>query len=154
MSEKITLEDIIEVHEMDTDEMKSYYHKGLNCMVVITENDLEFAKLGKDINEVEEWKRESIEHAKEYLENKDNFLEFPNVDDYKEESLIKPFINWMGDKLSEDIKREIPSDASLKEFKEVIFKHFLSDKWYEFRDEAFFEIARKWCIDNNIEYAE
>ncbi|MGL4774769.1 MAG: UPF0158 family protein, partial [Clostridium sp.] len=103
-----------------------------------------------------EWKREMVIQAKDFLENPDDYLEFPKEEDYNEENIMIHFIK----SLKEDeenynkLKGAIRHDVSIKAFKEELFSIGLSDEWYDFREEKFLEIAREWCIKNNVEYTE
>lgn len=154
MIEKITLEDILEVNELDTDEMKSYYHIPEECMVVISKEDIDYVKSGKDINLLEDWKIETALIAKAYLDNKKDFLNFPSNDDYNEEDIIPRFIESLkSDKDNYNkLKKSIEDGVSVKKFKDELYSVNLVDEWYDFREIEYKKVAQKWCEVNNISY--
>lgn len=154
MEDKITLHDILEVNEMDTEEMKSYYHKPTQAMVVISEEDLDMVKNNADISGVEDWKQEMIEQATDFLKNPEDYLEFPKEEEYNEENLIIEFIESIKDdnESYEKLSGAMKEEKTIRKFKDELFKIDLIDKWYDFREEKFLEIAKSWCERNNVEY--
>ena len=41
-----------------------------------------------------------------------------------------------------------------RRFKDGLCRYDLEQEWYDFRDEAYKQIARDWCNANNIRYKE
>lgn len=155
MEEKITLNDILEVNEMDTEDMKSYYHKPTETMVVISKEDLDMITENKSLDNMEDWKMEMVNQAKDFLTNPQDYLEFPKEDEYNEESLIGDFVDSIKDNKEnyEKLIRAIEQEKTLRRFKDELFKVDMIDQWYDFREEKFLEVAKLWCEKNNIEYS-
>lgn len=154
MEEKITLYDILEVNEMDTDDMKSYYHKPTKAMVVISKDDLDMVKSNRDLSDIEEWKQEMLNQAKDFIANPTEYLEFPKEEEYNEESLITEFIETIKDneESHEKLIGAMEEEKTLRRFKDELFKTDLIDKWYDFREEKFLSVAKQWCERNGVEY--
>ncbi|MEG0295762.1 MAG: UPF0158 family protein [Clostridium sp.] len=152
MEDKITLHDIVEVLEMDTDDITSYYHKPSESMVVIMKEDIELAQSNDDTSNLEEWKKESVDMAKDFLNNKQDYLSFPSEEDYNEQNIILEFINHIAaDKeVYEKLSKAMEEEHTIRRFKDELFKVNLIDEWYDFREEKFLEVAEKWVNKNNI----
>ena len=56
--------------------------------------------------------------------------------------------------LKETLLYETRGKNVFKKFRNIIDYNNLTSKWYEYRDNRYKEIAREWCVDNNIEFEE
>lgn len=154
MRERITLNDILEVNELDTEDITSYYHMPSESMVVISKDDLNAVNSNIDINTLEEWKQELTLQASDFLNNPKDYLRFPGEKDYAEEKIIVDFINsYKEDKeIYNKLASSINKVVSIKRFKEVLFELNLIDNWYDFREKEFLKVARNWCEENKVKY--
>ena len=57
-------------------------------------------------------------------------------------------------KLKENMCRLIKGRGAFRRFKDNIFEYGIEQNWFQYRREAFKEIAIDWCGENNISYAE
>lgn len=153
MSEKITLEDILEVQEIEMEEMDSYYHMPTQCMVVFSKDDMEIAKNDKDTSNLEDWKKETAEQAKDYLKNPNDYINFPTIEDYNEYGIMEEFIKQCnnGD-LVKKLNIKLSGEEAFRKFKDTLYEVSLVDEWYTFRDERCLEVARLWCEKNSVDY--
>lgn len=153
MSDKITLEDILEVQEIEIDEMASYYHIPSQCMVVLSKDDMEIAENNLDTTKLEEWKKETAEQAKDFLENPKDYINFPNKEEYNEYGIMEEFIKKCNNEdLSKKLNVKLSGEEAFRKFKDTLYDIGLVDEWYDFRDEKCIEVARKWCETNGIDY--
>ncbi|MBU3103037.1 UPF0158 family protein [Clostridium gasigenes] len=153
MSEKITLEDILEVQEMEMEEMTSYYNIISQCMVVLSKDDMEIAKSNGDTIKLESWKRETAEQAKDFLENPNNYINFPKQEEYNEYVIMEDFIKQCNNEdLLKKLNINLSGEEAFRKFKDTVYDIGLVDEWYYFRDERCLEVARKWCETNGVDY--
>lgn len=154
MRERITLNDILEVNELDTEDIISYYHIPSESMIVISNDNLNVVKSNIDIDSLEEWKKELTLQASDFLNNPKDYIRFPNEKDYDEENVIVTFINVYKD--DKDIYNKlvisINEGISIKRFKEALFELNLIDRWYDFREKEFLKVAKNWCKKNKVKY--
>lgn len=155
MSEKITLEDILEVQEIEMDEMDSYYHLTSKSMVVLSKEDMEIAKNNEDTSNLEDWKRETAEQAKDFIKNRKDYLNFPSKEEYNEYGIMEEFIKQCtNENLSKKLNINLSGEEAFRKFKDTLYDTLLVDEWYEFRDKRCLDVARKWCELNNVDYEE
>lgn len=153
MSEKITLEDILEVHDIDMEEMDSYYHLPSQSMIVISKDDMEIANNDGDITALEDWKQETAKQAKDYIKNKKDYITFPSKEEYNEYGIMEEFIKKNKNKsLLDKLKVDLCGEEAFRKFKDTLYDVGLQDEWYEFRDEKCLEVAKIWCERNKVDY--
>lgn len=153
MSDKITLEDILEVQEIEMEEMNSYYYMPSQSMVVFSEDDMQIAKNNGDIRNLEEWKREIAEQAKDFLKNPQNYINFPTREDYNEYGIMEDFINHCNNKnLSKKLNINLSGEEAFRKFKDTLYDIELVDEWYDFRDKRYKKVAKLWCEKHNVDY--
>ena len=153
MSDKITLEDILEVQEIEMEEMDSYYHLPTQCMVVFSKEDMDMAKNNEDTANLEDWKRETVEQAKDFIKNPSDYINFPTKEEYNEYGIMEEFIKeYNNESLSSKLNVKLSGEEAFRKFKDVLYDIGLVDEWYDFRDEKCLEVARKWCERNEVDY--
>ena len=89
---------------------------------------------------------ESYEELEELIENSDDrFLRFPTKYDIHEYSIMENFVYSLP---------AICGRGAFRRFKNGIRYHRLEQQWYDYRDQAYREIAIRWCRDEGLEYTE
>ena len=85
---------------------------------------------------------ESYEELEELIESSgDRFLRFPTKYDIHEYSIMENFVY------------SLPAGAARQELANAICDR-LEQQWYDYRDQAYREIAIRWCRDEGLEYTE
>ena len=54
----------------------------------------------------------------------------------------------------EELANAICGRGAFRRFKNGIRYHRLEQQWYDYRDQAYREIAIRWCRDEGLEYTE
>ena len=54
----------------------------------------------------------------------------------------------------EDLAHASRGRGAFRRFKNGIYYHRVEQQWYDYRDQAYREIAIRWCHDEGIEYTE
>ena len=156
MEDKMTLQDIIETMELDTEDITSYYHKPSESMVVISAEDLKLTEDGVNIDKLEEWKAESVKQAKDFITNKQDYLAFPKEKDYNEEGIMMEYVEYNKKDILiyTKLKKIIQDELNIRKFKDELYKLNLIDQWYDFRESKYLDVASKWCKKHNIKCKE
>lgn len=85
-----------------------------------------------------------IDHCERYLALPGRY----EIDEYE---IMRDFCESLeDDELSEALCRAIRGRGAYRKFKDGIYEHGIAEDWYKFREEAFKEIAKNWCIYNRI----
>lgn len=73
--------------------------------------------------------------------------------DFNEYRVIENFIvDIPSEKQKEILFNTIKGKGAFSKFRREIEKFNLLEKWREYRDEAFTEFAKEWCVANEIEF--
>ena len=99
---------------------------------------------------------ESYEELEELIESSgDRFLRFPTKYDIHEYSIMENFVYSLPDgTVRQELANAICGRGAFRRFKNGIRYHRLEQQWYDYRDQAYREIAIRWCRDEGLEYIE
>lgn len=79
-------------------------------------------------------------------------FDFSDKNDY---GIMQAFIDTMEDlEIKQELYAKTKGSGAFKRFRYILDDYGLTDKWYQYMDEKYKEIAREWCISNNIEFEE
>ena len=66
---------------------------------------------------------------------------------------MKNFCNSLeNEEIKDKLLATIKGKGAFRRFKDNIYEFGIEDKWYEYREKAYREIAINWCETNNIKY--
>ena len=90
----------------------------------------------------------------EKFEN-DIWIAAPNQRDINEYDIMENFI----ENVTDPHKKELLSVAlsgrgAFRRFKDTLLRTGLRDDWFKFKKAAYIEIAREWCVENDLEYED
>ena len=100
---------------------------------------------------------ERNEELEELIENspRGRFLRFPTKYDIHEYSIMESFIESLPPGAArQELAHAIRGKGAFHRFKSGIRYHRLEQQWYDYRDQAYREIAIRWCRDEGLEYTE
>ena len=98
-----------------------------------------------DANEVEEISDRLDEHGCYCL---------PSVRDIDEYSIMADFADTFSGDILVKLSSALDGRGAFRRFKDTLYRLGIEKAWYSFRDNAYKDIAIRWCEDNNIEYEE
>ncbi|MGL5647284.1 MAG: hypothetical protein ACRDDY_05485 [Clostridium sp.] len=142
----INLNDVIEAIEFENESLKHYYNKETGIIIYV-EDEKENKYINREDEEgLEEWEKELYFTLKDFKDNKEKYINLPTVEEIDEEGMMREFLEL------NEVKKEKTIELSLRKLKDKIEDMRLLSKWYDYREEEEKEIAKKWCLENNIEY--
>lgn len=99
---------------------------------------------------------ETNEELEDLIEDSgERFLRFPTKYDIHEYSIIANFVESLPPGVArEELIHAIRGQGAFRRFKNGIYYHQIEQQWYDYRDQAYREIAIRWCRDEGIEYTE
>lgn len=137
---------------MQTDEHSNYLDKQTGKIYLISDEEFDAAEDGDCLECYPLWQREQIELAEEILENEERYIQLPSRFDIDEYEIMERFaLAVRPGKISERLYLSLQGKA-FRRFKDAVYGCGLSDEWYEFRLQAFLQIAIQWCADHNLEH--
>ena len=155
MSIRVKLCDIIEGMESQLDESSSYLNKNTGEVILIGYEEMSVAEDNEPLEDYPDWQQNIIKAAKEIENETGDYIQLPTKFDIHEYSIMERFCMSLDDpKMSEIFHNLIKGSGAFNRFKNAIHQYDMADDWYQYRNEAYKEIAVDWCKENNIEFDE
>jgi len=155
MSARVKLSEIIEAMEMLTDESSAHVNTKTGEVVSVTDEELAAAKAHDPLEEYPEWQRDVIRTAGEILQKTGDYVPLPDKFEIHEWAIMERFCRSLPDgEVADTLARAIHGNGAFRRFKDDICQLGVEKAWYEFRADAFRQLAREWCEANKIEYAD
>ncbi|WP_010295641.1 UPF0158 family protein [Clostridium senegalense] len=153
MKNKINLNELLEIYNMELDDVKNLYNKEEGTIILISQEDIKAVEEGKKVEDFDEWKEEIILNALDYKTNKNNYIEFPRREEFDEYLSMEKFIqNCNDENLKVELNLNISGEDAFRAFKSALYRLDLIDQWYAFKDKEFLKFLAQWCNKNEIEY--
>ncbi|MBI3118088.1 MAG: hypothetical protein HYZ00_05360 [Candidatus Hydrogenedentes bacterium] len=93
--------------------------------------------------------------ARAISEGSERYLSLPSKFDIHEWDIMRQFTESLDDdRIVEELNFAIHGRGAFRHFKNTIHHHGIEKQWYNFRTEAFAEIARDWLRENKILFIE
>lgn len=154
MAPIIRLKDVIENMDAVGDEIKIFLNIRTGEFVTLSTEELGAAEEGEDIENFPEWQQAVIQQAEAVLFTSD-YRELPTRFDIHEYKIMENFCYTVEDEaLSRRLLNGIRGRGAFRYFKDVIYEFGIEQDWYQFREQAFKEIAIEWLQSNGIAYTD
>lgn len=151
------LEDLAEELDSQFDGADTMVHKNTGEFVYLNTEYYGLAEevdLGeKELEALRGWEQETVKEIIDYWEHSEDYLPIPDLYEINEYGIMEDFI----DQLSSPIKQNqlawaIEGRGAFRRFKDTVSELGLEQAWYRFKEEAFLEIAKNWCRENDVRY--
>lgn len=135
---KVLLQDVIDAIEQ-TDSSHEFYYYPLEEIIFLV-ND------GQIISDLEE-----LQDKK--LDDLDDVISLPTQQERNDYAIMEDFIAQVEDQTAyEWLKNSIKGRGAFRMFRATLNRFNLTNDYYQFRDDAYEEIAINWCNEYGIEY--
>ncbi|MCC3359112.1 UPF0158 family protein [Bacillus sp. REN16] len=153
MSMKVKLEHIIEGMEMQSDENRSYLNLDTGELVYVSQDALLIAEDGEDYEHLSEWQRDEVKIALDIVDNFGKYAAFPSQYDINEYDMMESFCYGLTDSnMQTALLKSIRGKGAFRRFKDTVDRLGITEKWYDYRDMKYKEIAVEFCESNGIDY--
>ena len=83
----------------------------------------------------------------------DDYISLPGKYEINEYKIIQNFISIVDDQqIKNQLTITIQGPGAFRRFKDSCINYNIIDKWYKFKKDAYYELAKEWCEWNNISY--
>lgn len=152
---KVKIEDIIEGIEMHSYDNRVFLNGKTGEVVSVLQEFLGNAEDGESFAELPDWQQEQMQIAYDIIEDEENYLSLPSEFDIHEYSMMEDFCFSVSDPKAKDILlRAIKGKGAFRRFKDRAFDLDLIEKWYDYRETCYKQIAIEFCERNNFDYVE
>ena len=99
---------------------------------------------------------ESYEELEELLETEPGrFLRFPTKFEIHEYSIMESFVEALpAGRIRAELAQAIRGRGAFRRFKRSIHYYGIEQLWYDYLENAYREIAIRWCQEHNLKYIE
>ncbi len=151
MPTSVSLDDLIDALEEQSDSLFSYLDRETGEVLLISEESLSLSEAESEkIESLPDWQKEEAEVAV-LIETTDRYLALPGRFEVNEWNIMNEFCHQVKrDNIRATLLRVIQGSHPFRRFKEQIANHNLWGEWNRFRRQAFGEILREWCEENGI----
>lgn len=145
------LDDLIDALEMQSDTLYAFLDRETGEVEEISEEFLSLAEAEPDeIDLLPDWQKEVAALAIR-IQSTDRYLELPSRFDVNEWNIMNDFcLEQKRQGIRESLLGAIHGGHAFRRFKDQIANHNLWDEWNRYRRQAFAEILRDWCEENDI----
>lgn len=167
MTVAVSLRDLIDELQMLPNEGNAYLNKVTGKVISLTEDavtmaemDNEFEDELKDVNtdmgrEVPDLETQFYQEVKKVLAFDPDYLKLPSKFEIHEYEIMERFCLSIPDgKASDVLLGKIRGSGAFRRFKDAIYQYGIEDDWFNYRDEAYKEIAIVWLESNGIAYSD
>jgi hypothetical protein len=153
MAVVISLREVVDAIDVQSDEAESYLDPTTGEIVLVTEEERELVEQGRaDDPDLPEWQREIMPKVREVLES-DRFLRLPDPREVHEWDIMRRFSDaWKDEHARHELHAAIHRAGAFRRFKETIQGLGIEEAWYKFRAAALEEIARDWLEEHKLPY--
>lgn len=151
----ISLKLLVEQIQVLSDEWSQFVNAS-GKIVTIEDRYLTMADCFKeDISGLSEDEIAEYNIARDIVENFDNYTPLPDKQEFDEYSIMEEFSdNYPDTHIQDCLSIAISGKGAFRRFKDTVIRFGIETEWYAYRDAAFFEFARNWCKQYEIQYAE
>jgi hypothetical protein len=144
------------VQEMDVlgDEHRVFLNICTGEFVLLTDSELMAAEDDDPLENIPVWQYEMVQKAKAVLFT-DDYRELPSKFEIHEYAIMEKFCYTVeDDELHERLLNGIRGRGAFRYFKDVINQYGIEEDWYDYREQAFKEIAINWLESNGVAYTD
>jgi hypothetical protein len=152
----VKLSEIIEGLEFQNEQIESYLERATGRVVSISQEDIEAAEDEDSVEECPDWQQENILIAQKILDGGNTeYIPLPGTWDIHEYEIMERFIETVEDEtVSDALYHAIKGKSAFRRFKDAVYEYGVREQWFQYRNNAYKEIAVDWCRENQIEYED
>jgi hypothetical protein len=152
MATVISLRELIEAMEIQSDDCVSYLDPDTGEIVIVTREERRLAEETEDPQGLPHWQRQMLAKVRAVLAS-DHCLQLPDRFDIHEWSIVDRFARAQGSgRIRQELLDAIHGAGAFRMFRSTIRRLGIERSWFRFREEALAEIACHWLEDHNLPY--
>jgi hypothetical protein len=152
MAVVISLQDVVAVMDVPSDEITSYLDPETGEIASISEDECSLLESGDSEHDLQNGERELLHNLREILES-DHWLALPDRFEIHEWSIMERFSRSREDEYHrEELLDAIHGTGAFRLFHRTIDRLGIRDERYQYRGAAFEQIAREWLESHGLRY--
>ena len=167
MTVAVSLRDLVDELQILPNEGTAYLNQVTGKIITVTDDDIAMVEMDSEFEEemeegnddiggeVSDLETEYYQEVKRVLASDPDYLKLPSRFEIHEYEIIERFCFSVPDgKVSDVLLRKIRGSGAFRRFKDTIYQYGIENDWFEYRDEAYKEIAIAWLESKGIAYAD
>ena len=150
----ISLRDFIGELQIIPDVGHCYLNKITGEFTIFSDDELAMAEREDEWDDYPDWQQVVFQKTKEVLSS-DGFLELPSQFDIHEYEIMKRFcLSIENSEIRHLLLGKIQNSGAFRRFKNSIYQYEIEKDWFNFKDQAYKEIAISWLKNHKIAYID
>lgn len=151
MAAIISLRDVVEALDLQSDELSSYLDPDSGEIITFNEEQAGIAVRG-DWDGAPQWMREVLPKIKRALED-DRILALPDRAHIDEWRMMQDFAEQQDNCHCRDaLSDAVHGSGAFRLFRRTIARLGIEEQWRHYRDKAMERVARNWLEENKLKY--
>lgn len=152
----VSLRELDEKLQMVSQDSQVYLNKVTGEFVLVTSDILStLRRSGDDFDGVPEWEVEVIREIKRITEFEEVYEQLPSSFEIHEYAMMERFsLSFPDEAVSEALLYNIRGSGAFRRFKDTIYRYGIEKAWFEYREEAYKEVAIAWLERHGIAYVD
>ena len=147
----ISLRDVIEALDLQSDELSSYLDPDSGEIITFNAEEADIAERG-DWAHAPDWMREYLPKIKRALED-DRVLPLPDRAHIDEWRMMQDFAEERENcSVRAELLGVIHGTSAFRLFRRTIERLGIEERWHQYRNEAMERVARQWLEANKLRY--
>ncbi len=145
----VSLKDILEGMEFQSDEVTAYLHRPTGRVLSVRVEALQAAEEGAGAEAgVEEFE---LADARGILEAGDDYLPLPDRFEIDEYRMMERFAAGVAaPAVRAELGYALGGRGAFRRFKDAVRRFGLAEEWYRYRDRRYEDVARAWCEEHGL----
>lgn len=145
----VSLKDILEGMEFQSDEVTAYLHRPTGRVLWVSDEAMQAAEEGAGaeagVEEVE------LTDARGILEAGDDYLPLPDRLEIDEYRMMERFATGVANPaVRAELEDALRGRGAFRRFKDAVRRCGLAEQWYRHRDRGYEDVARAWCEEHGL----
>jgi Uncharacterised protein family (UPF0158) len=147
----VRLQEIVDALEMQSEESSSFFDRNTGRIETVSADLLRAAEQSSNpAPELPAWQRPEWELAQRIVAA-DSFEPLPTPFEVHEWAIMRDFAQSLtSEQVREELLDALHGAGAFRHFKSTVRRQGLESAWFAFRTEAFQQIARDWCEEQQI----
>ncbi len=151
----VNLQELIQEMDMQFDDWNTYVYRNTGEIISVDSRFLGMIEDDEDTSSLLDWEKEQFALAEKVIEEWSDMVSLPSQYELREYDTMEMFAEAYPDERIQDyLLTAIQGRGAFRRFKDTLHRFGIADKWYDYKEEALLNFARRWCRENELDYEE
>ena len=154
MKATVSIVDIVEALETTSEETQFYLNVKTGEVVLKSEAELLISESNEFEDEYSDWD-DDMQESTEALMDSEEFIPLPDQYEINEFEIMEDFCDALEDQEKKNtLSALLHEKGDFSSFEQHLQQYGLTEKWEQFREDGYRQIAIEWCELNDIPYID